>query len=88
LGAVADPVGPGNARAVALALAGAGTGGVVVAAWGGWRARELPVDAATHRVLAMVRRRELRLVALARNRDGSPRHPLYVARHSRYSDLE
>lgn len=88
LAAAVDPVGPGNRRAVACALDEAADHGVIVAGWGAWRAPGVPVDAAVRRLLAAARRRDVRPVAVARNRDGSPRHPLYVPRVASYSDLE
>lgn len=62
LRAVSDPVGPENAMHMADAVASAG---IVIAAWGGARGLTLPVI-------------ERELHCLAANRDGSPRHPLYV----------
>jgi len=85
---VVDPAGPGNRAAVGAALDAVAPGGVVVVAWGACRVAGVPVAAAAERLLAAVRHRALRPVALARNADGSPRHPLYVPRDAVYSDLE
>lgn len=59
---VADPIGKDNARAVAEAVAAAS---LTVAAWGAWPVATHPTtDGPLH--------------CLARNRDGSPKHPLYI----------
>lgn len=70
LARVAEPVGPGNADAVARAAAG--TRGPVVLGWG---ARADPAHVAT--VLALLGDRPLH--CLGTTRAGHPRHPLYVA---------
>lgn len=71
-----DPVGPWNDRAIMDALrAAVDDGSPVICGWcrhGSHRGR-----AAT--VLAMASRTDALLMCLARNYDGSPRHPLYIA---------
>lgn len=67
-----DPVGPGNDRAIVKAAKGAGR---VICGWGN-DGTLLGRDA---QVLALLRRARIEPYALAVNKDGSPRHPLYVA---------
>ncbi|MFD2365654.1 DUF1643 domain-containing protein [Pseudoduganella sp. GCM10020061] len=67
-----DPVGPGNDRAIVKAAKGAGR---VICGWGN-DGTLLGRDA---QVLALLRRSNIEPYALAINKDGSPRHPLYVA---------
>lgn len=67
---LADPVGPENDRHIVEAVLGADR---VVAAWGKHGAY---MDRGA-KVAAMLAG-ECRLVALAVNADGSPRHPLYI----------
>lgn len=67
-----DPVGPGNDMAIVKAAKKAGK---VICGWGNDGAL-LGRDTA---VLAMLRRAGVQPFALAINKDGSPRHPLYVA---------
>jgi hypothetical protein len=64
---VSDPVGPDNDAAIAAAI---GRADQIIAAWGR-RGRYLDRDAA---VLNLLDRAD----CLGRNRDGSPRHPLYL----------
>lgn len=78
-----DPVGPGNARAMAAALRTAGPSGLVVVGWGRQDATSIPVAAASQRVLRRIRRAGLRPVTVGHNADGSPRHPLYVPSSTR-----
>lgn len=75
LAVAADPAGPRNRRSIRAALAES-TVGVVVAAWGG--AAVPGLAAAARRVMADADELGLRVVAVGRNADGSPRHPLYV----------
>ena len=67
-----DPVGPANDRAIARAAKKAGQ---VICGWGNDGAL-LGRDAA---VLALLRKFGVEPYALAVNKDGTPRHPLYVA---------
>jgi hypothetical protein len=75
-----DPVGPDNDRHIAAALDEIrATGGFVVAAWGSVSPPAHAREAARRRladVVEMLRAHDLR--ALAINKDGSPKHPLYV----------
>ncbi|MDR0576996.1 MAG: DUF1643 domain-containing protein [Candidatus Accumulibacter sp.] len=67
-----DPVGPGNDAAILEAVANAG---IVICAWGRagkWQGR----DAA---VLALLRGAGVEPRALSFNKNGTPRHPLYVS---------
>jgi hypothetical protein len=82
LWAMADPVGPDNdahiARVAAEVVAG---GGFVVVGWGVIRAPPAQRPDACRRlgaVMARIRALDCELRALGRNRDGSPKHPLYV----------
>jgi hypothetical protein len=70
-----DPVGPGNGYALADAIAGSALcGGPLVAAWGAGATRGEP-----DRVRKVLRIPGTdRLSCLGVNKDGSPRHPLYV----------
>lgn len=67
-----DPVGPDNDAAIAKVAKKAGR---VICGWGNDGAL-YGRDAA---VLALLRRAKVEPYALAINKDGSPRHPLYVA---------
>lgn len=78
LAAEPDPVGPGNHRAIGDALRRAPPGGDVVVGWGRVDVASVPVARHARAALARIRRAGLRPVALGRNADGSPRHPLYV----------
>ena len=70
----ADPVGPDNDAVLSASLReAAARGWPVVAAWGG-NARPERVQ----QVRAMAQRWGTPLLALAVNKDGSPKHPLYV----------
>ena len=87
LWAMADPVGPDNdahiARAVREVVAG---GGFVVAAWGVVRPPSAQRADARRRLEAVhdcIRALGCELRALGRNRDGSPKHPLYVGAAAR-----
>jgi hypothetical protein len=72
----ADPVGAGNERAIARAVAGASA---VVVAWG--------VHGALYgrggAIAAWLAARGVPVTCLGRTKDGSPRHPLYVRRDAR-----
>ena len=82
LWAMADPVGPGNDAHIAQAVREvAAGGGFVVAAWGVVRPPTEQRVAAKGRLGAVhdrIRVLGCELRALGRNKDGSPRHPLYV----------
>jgi hypothetical protein len=87
LWAMADPVGPDNdahiGRAVREVTA---DGGFVVAAWGVIRPPRCQRTDARRRLEALhdrIRAMGCELRALGRNRDGSPKHPLYVSAAAR-----
>lgn len=69
--AIADPVGPGNDRAIACAAREAA---IVVCAWGNHGAHR---DGA-RRVLEVLRKAGVATHALRVNRSGQPAHPLYL----------
>lgn len=75
-----DPVGPDNDHHITAALDEIrATGGFIVAAWGSVSPPAHAGEPARRRladVVAMLRDHDLR--ALAVNKDGSPKHPLYV----------
>lgn len=73
-----DPVGPRNGTTVGAALVAAAPAGVVVVGWGCTVVPGVSVAAAGRAMLRRVGRAGLRAVAVGHNRDGSPRHPLYV----------
>jgi hypothetical protein len=71
---VADPVGPGNdAHLVALARSAV----IIVCAWGS-HAKEIHPLRARAVVKLLREATDVPLYALALNKDGAPRHPLYV----------
>lgn len=75
-----DPVGPDNDSHIATALDEIrATGGFVVAAWGAVSPPAHARAAARKRLASVIEQlREHDLRALAVNKDGSPKHPLYV----------
>lgn len=66
-----DPVGPGNDESIIESVAGSG---IVICAWGGHG--NLNNRGAS--VLALLRRAGVTPHYLTLNRDGTPKHPLYV----------
>ncbi len=79
LAAAADPLGPGNRRAVAVSIRVAEPAGMVMVAWGRHDVPGVGVGPAAAAMLRRIRRAALRPVTVGCNADGSPRHPLYVA---------
>jgi hypothetical protein len=82
LWAISDPVGPHNDRHIAEAVREVdASGGFIVVAWG---VVEAPRERRAHAsqrpggVQDHIRSLGCELRALGRNRDGSPKHPLYV----------
>lgn len=75
LATATDPVGPGNEEALLEWICAAH---VVVAGWGAHRGPGLPARVAVVRGMAAAAGRDLQ--CLGRNSDGSPKHPLYLAR--------
>jgi len=69
---VADPIGPLNDRIIALFTAGLDS---AICGWGEWG----NVLARGPQVLAQLRSQGIVTMAFKINKDGSPRHPLYVA---------
>jgi hypothetical protein len=82
LWAMPDPVGPENDPFIAAAAREvSSSGGFLVFAWGAIRPPRALREEATRRlaaVAALVRGEGCRIFALGENRDGSPKHPLYV----------
>ena len=76
LRACADPVGPGNDRAIARA---AGRCALVVAAWGAHGS----LAGRSGRVERLLARAGAPVVCLGRTAAGEPRHPLYLRRDAR-----
>lgn len=67
-----DPVGPDNDQAIVAASTAAG---IVICGWG----KDPAVRGRDRQVLALLRQAGVQPYALQFNKNGSPKHPLYVA---------
>lgn len=75
-----DPIGPGNAAEIGVALIAAAVSGLpVVCAWGAH-----PVGLQARRLIRRAVDCGAKLVCLGRTKNGSPRHPLYVRADQRF----
>jgi hypothetical protein len=72
LATLPDPVGPDNDQAIVAASKAAG---IVICGWG----KDGTVHGRDRQVLALLRHAGVQPYALQFNKDGSPKHPLYVA---------
>lgn len=89
LWAAEDPVGPLNDMHIYEAIQEIRRdGGILIGAWGRLSPPVAKRDHAAERIrgiLALVRQNGMDLAALGVNKDGSPKHPLYVRRDARPS---
>lgn len=83
----ADPVGPRNDEKIREVLTKS-AGGSVVVGWGSHSGLKSFLPRRARVVLAMLREMGIKALCFGQNDDGSPKHPLYLAKKTKLVDFQ